>query len=68
MAKERCRNCDNFSIFENRGNGKCSKCHGSGKDNSWASGIVKSIAGQAEKCYLCRGTGTCQKCGGKGYK
>lgn len=67
MARTQCKDCDNIKLLQNRGNGKCAKCHGDGLDHSFASGLVSSIAGSPKKCYKCKGSGKCQTCRGEGY-
>lgn len=61
MAQQ-CKDCDSTLIIENRGNGKCSSCHGRGTKNT----IVNDISGSDTKCWKCKGTGACPTCGGSG--
>src|ERR1017187_4982269 len=61
MAQQ-CNDCDNIIILGNRGNGKCSKCHGLCTKNT----IVNDISGSDTKCWKCKGTGACSTCGGSG--
>jgi hypothetical protein len=51
-GSSRCRDCDWH------GNGKCSKCYGTGIN-------LKLNSGEA-KCGNCGGTGSCPNCGGTG--
>ena len=52
---ERCPDCDGGML---RGNGRCSRCHGSGTNLNLASDLPK--------CPACDGSGTCATCGGAG--
>ena len=61
MAQQ-CKDCDSIIILGNRGNGKCSSCHGRGTKNT----IVNDISGSDTKCWKCKGTGTCSTCRGSG--
>jgi hypothetical protein len=51
----RCPDCDD-GVFE--GNGRCSRCHGSG--------INLNLASDAPKCLYCDGSGVCATCDGSG--
>lgn len=51
----RCPDCDEGSF---RGNGRCSKCHGSG--------VNLRLTSEEPKCPACDGTGVCATCQGEG--
>jgi len=51
----RCPDCDEGALH---GNGRCSRCHGTG--------INVNLASDAPKCPACDGTGICSTCGGSG--
>ncbi len=53
----RCPDCDQGLV---EGNGKCSKCLGSGRN--------PSLNSEEDLCRYCGGTGTCATCGGSGRK
>lgn len=59
----KCPDCDSVRIlsFPQIGDGKCSVCHGSGKD-CWPD----IIPGQDHTCTNCGGSGICPTCGGEG--
>ena len=62
----RCPNCDSVEIFSipERGDGKCSVCHGDGHGTMFdrlAEGF-----GASKSCYNCDATGVCPTCGGTG--
>lgn len=59
---QQCKDCDNIVLLENRGNGKCSHCHGHRTKNT----ILNDISGADTKCWKCKGTGICVTCGGSG--
>jgi hypothetical protein len=52
---QRCPDCDD-GIFQ--GDGRCSRCHGSGTNLNLASDVPK--------CPACEGSGICATCGGTG--
>jgi DnaJ-class molecular chaperone len=51
----RCLDCDEGAFT---GNGRCSKCHGSG--------VNLNLSSDEPKCLFCNGTGVCANCGGSG--
>jgi DnaJ-class molecular chaperone len=51
----RCPDCDGGVLA---GNGKCSRCHGSG--------VNLNLASAAPQCGFCKGTGACPTCEGTG--
>lgn len=57
MSKKqvRCADCDGGVLI---GDGRCSRCHGSGVNLNLASSI--------SKCLSCDGTGVCRNCDGTG--
>lgn len=62
----RCDDCDSVEVgsFGQRGNGKCSRCHGDGK--SLLSGLNEKIFDTELECNNCGGSGECPTCGGTG--
>jgi hypothetical protein len=60
----RCPDCESLVVtsIPERGNGKCSNCHGRGTTNT----IANDISGSGTKCPKCNGTGACQTCNGSG--
>ena len=62
-----CRKCNGVSIniFQDKGDGKCSKCGGSGL-GSGLDQFAASVASQRSRCTKCRGSGKCPNCRGKG--
>ena len=63
-----CTACESVVVFSvpTRGNGKCSSCYGTGKEQGLG-GLVSDIAGTSHAdCAACGGTGRCQSCGGTG--
>jgi len=50
---QRCSDC-NAPSFLDQGNGKCSQCHGTGRD------------GWGDKCKRCHGSKKCPTCEGSG--
>ena len=56
-----CPNCDY------PGNGKCSDCHGGGKETNVFEALAEAIAGESQDCDTCGGSGECTTCDGKGY-
>jgi len=69
--EERCPDCDSVAIlplYSDRGDGKCSTCHGTGKGDLF-DGICHSLNPFSEgdsECDYCHSTGICQTCGGTG--
>jgi len=59
---QKCPDCEQPLVIQNRGNGRCSNCHGSGTLNT----IVNDISGVDTKCWKCKGNGQCPTCGGTG--
>lgn len=66
----RCPDCDSVSLipYADEGNGKCSKCNGTG-----TGGVIEDfidgfnpLGSQGSECQECHGTGQCQTCGGSG--
>ena len=66
----RCPDCDSvaISLFDDRGDGVCSVCHGGGVGD-----IMDELADAANpfgrghiKCYNCGGGGRCPTCRGTG--
>jgi hypothetical protein len=51
----KCLQCDAGAFI---GDGRCSKCHGSG--------VNLNLASDVPKCPACNGTGVCANCGGSG--
>src|SRR2546426_1608942 len=60
--KQKCPDCVSVEILSGTGNGKCSRCYGSGKVGT----IADDIAGGKRACERCHGSGQCQTCGGHG--
>lgn len=56
--QERSRRCPDCAGGAFVGNGKCSRCDGTG--------INVNVASSAPGCPSCRGTGVCATCGGEG--
>lgn len=76
MSKDysRCPDCDATDImggglFGNKGNGRCSNCHGEGRVPDAIRGMAAPFVGcdTDEPCEVCSETGQCQTCGGTGY-
>ena len=65
MAK--CPDCDSveINIFIDKGNGKCSECHGTGLGGALDQ-FVSSVVNERSVCEYCNGTKQCQTCGGTG--
>lgn len=61
----RCPDCDDRYILGG-GNGKCSKCHGTGKNPSMMDDIAESLGNKPTKCWKCDGSGDCPTCKGTG--
>jgi len=65
MAK--CPDCystsDLVGLF---GDGKCSVCHGSGKNPSVLDEMAEGLTGVETECYNCVGSGECPTCRGSG--
>ena len=59
VLMSKCPDCDG-GMF--KGDGKCSKCHGSGTLNT----ILNDISGEDTECRQCRGSGECPTCRGEG--
>jgi TonB family protein len=59
-----CPDCDNIVILAmpERGNGECSRCHGTGE--IWEPSTT--FTGEEVECFVCRGTAVCQTCSGSG--
>lgn len=59
-----CPDCDNIVIlsFPERGNGECSRCHGTGE--VWA--LDTPLTGNNDPCHECDGSGVCVTCSGSG--
>jgi hypothetical protein len=53
--QRRCLDCDG-GMFT--GDGRCSRCHGSG--------VNLNLASDVPKCLSCGGSGVCQTCAGSG--
>jgi DnaJ-class molecular chaperone len=51
----KCLACDGGTFA---GDGRCSKCHGSG--------VNLNLASDVPGCLFCNGTGVCANCGGSG--
>jgi hypothetical protein len=51
----RCPDCDEGTFH---GNGRCSRCNGTGSN--------ASLSADEPKCPACHGTGVCATCGGAG--
>jgi len=49
------------------GNGKCSSCHGGGREGNPVDAFSKALAGEDQACEECNGSGDCPTCDGKGY-
>ncbi len=64
-----CQSIDLSGLFSSRGNGRCSKCDGTGHDQM-VEGLVQlatlGIEDHKIDCEECHGTGQCQSCGGTG--
>jgi hypothetical protein len=58
------------STFDDRGNGECKPCRGTGDNLDPISGLVtaslSTAAGTRDKCWRCGGNGQCKTCGGLG--
>ena len=61
--KTRCPDCDNVQVIGGLGNGRCSRCHGSGKQGT----IADDIGGGKGSCERCHGNGQCITCAGDGF-
>ena len=68
MPRVPCPDCDGplVSIFENRGSGKCSVCHGQGKTLGDEFFDSFNPFGYESTCWQCKGSKQCQTCGGSG--
>ena len=64
-AGDACERCDGPALA--RGNGRCSTCHGSGKEANVMHALAASVSGASQDCRRCGGNGRCVDCGGKGY-
>lgn len=62
-----CNSCDGKALISNHGNGKCRKCHGTGKVG-FGEGFIRSMSNQSQNCKSCHGSGSCSACGGRGYR
>ena len=58
-GKQVCGACNDFRIWTSRGDGKCSKCGGTG--------INGNVASSESACARCAGTGRCPHCDGRGF-
>jgi len=58
-----CSNCDGPSVLSSWNDGKCSDCHGTGKEAI----PYGDIFGSKCDCPSCGGSGKCPTCYGKGY-
>lgn len=73
---ERCPNCDGdayllFPAFDDRGDGKCSKCHGTGEGSIFDAIVDRfnpllTEEEQRSVCDRCNGSGECRTCHGSG--
>lgn len=76
MAKDSyrgCRDChhpDLTSFFDNKGDGRCSSCEGTGKIHGVMDAVTSLFVEKEPNhtCEVCSGTGQCQTCGGTGYE
>lgn len=66
MSMEDCPDCDGTRVFGG-GDGKCSDCHGTGRELDPLTAFTEALSGQSQKCDTCDGSGVCQTCYGKGY-
>jgi len=65
----KCPDCDGVKILFDEGDGKCSRCHGTGGPDiiaALADNINVFPDAEPSKCYVCAGSGVCQTCGGTG--
>lgn len=63
----RCSDCfGSVDLVGFYGDGKCSQCYGTGKDQGFLSGAAASFSGERDDCWKCEGSATCQTCGGTG--
>lgn len=67
--EEKCPDCDGVDVFpySNSGDGRCSTCHGTGKDLfDDICNALNPFYQTDNDCRDCHGSGKCQTCGGKG--
>lgn len=65
MSTKNCPDCDRPGGSFLASDGKCSACHGSGKDNIFQQALDAMFGGEGE-CETCNGSGECQTCNGTG--
>ena len=63
----RCNDCNSIStmIFVDQGDGKCSKCCGSGLGDALDQ-FSGNLVGEKSECLKCGGSGDCPTCNGTG--
>jgi hypothetical protein len=64
--EEQCTSCDSVEIFGMRGDGNCSVCHGTGKEQGLGGLGADALGFDRQDCYACGGSRKCQTCGGRG--
>lgn len=62
---EKCPDCYSVAILGSGGDGKCSRCKGTGL-GTLVDQISSSIFDYKSECDECGGSGECQTCGGSG--
>lgn len=65
MPTKPCPDCDRPGGSFLTSDGKCSTCHGSGKDKILLQALDYAMGGGGD-CEVCGGTGECQTCEGTG--
>ena len=63
MSREPCTECGDASNRLAKGDGKCTRCNGSGVEVG-----VAVLAGYESECERCNGTGVCFACNGTGLR
>jgi hypothetical protein len=61
-----CKDCYSVEILEQRGDGKCSLCFGTGKEQGLGGVGADALGIDRADCATCDGSGECQMCGGTG--
>jgi hypothetical protein len=62
---EPCPDCDPL-ILQERGDGKCRACYGSGKEQGLDAIGATFLGTDLPDCCICDGSGECQTCDGTG--
>ena len=64
MSQSSCYDCNQVRAeIVGGSDGKCSNCHGTGKDSDW---VDEFFDLGSEDCSDCDGSGVCQTCDGEG--